>query len=73
LLSQAQTLLDEQAEPYRMGQIVGTMAEAFIESGLPEIALEKLEVATEHFRRAKNPRALIAMYWDIGKGSAVTW
>ncbi|HEY0724774.1 MAG TPA: tetratricopeptide repeat protein, partial [Pyrinomonadaceae bacterium] len=67
LLSQAQSLLDEQAEPYRMGQITGGLAEAFIESGLPEIGLEKLKLATEYFRRANSPRALIVMYWDIGK------
>ena len=32
-LTQAQELLDEKAEPYRMGQITSGLAEAFIESG----------------------------------------
>jgi len=67
LLSQARTLLDEHAEPFRMGQIDGTIAEAFIEAGLPEVGLEKLKTASEYFRRANSPRAGVVMYWDIGR------
>lgn len=67
LLSQARTLIDEHAEPFRMGQIDGTIAEAFIEAGLPEVGLEKLKTASEYFRRANSPRAGVVMSWNIGR------
>jgi len=67
LLSQAEALLDEKAEPYRMGQITGGLAEAFIEVGLPETGLEKLKLATEYFRQAESDRALVVMSWDKGR------
>jgi CHAT domain-containing protein len=67
LLSQAQGMLDEKAEPFRMGQITGGMAEAFIEVGLPQVGLEKLQQATEYFRLAESPRAQLVMFWDLGK------
>lgn len=67
LLTQASHLIDENAEPFRMGQITGGMAEAFIESGLPEIGLAKSILAAEYFRRAESPRAELVMLWDIGK------
>jgi len=67
LLSQAQGLLDEKAEPFKMGQIAGGLAEAFIEIGLPETALTKLKLATEYFRSAGVPRAVLSMSWDTGR------
>jgi CHAT domain-containing protein/tetratricopeptide (TPR) repeat protein len=67
LLTQAQLLLDENAEPYKMGQIIGSQAYAYTELGLPEIGLEKAHAALEHFRRAKDPLAVIAEIAFIGK------
>ncbi len=67
LLTQAQGLTDEKAEPFRMGQITGGMAEAFIETGLPEIGLKKAELATEYFRLAESPRAGVVMSWVTGR------
>ena len=46
LLAQAQLLIDEKAEPYKMGQIIGSQAYAFTEIGLPEIGLEKAQMRT---------------------------
>jgi CHAT domain-containing protein len=66
-LTQAQALVDEQSEPFKMGQIIAGMAEAFIESGLPEIGLVKLQQALEYYRRTQSPRAVIIISWDIGK------
>lgn len=66
-LTQAQNLLDEKAEPYKMGQITSGMAEAFVESGLPEIGLDKYREALEYFRQAQNSRAVIVTIWAVGK------
>jgi CHAT domain-containing protein len=65
--TQAQNLLDEKAEPYKMGQINTGLAEAFIESGLPEIGLAKHLQALEYYRQTGNPRAVSAMGFLIGK------
>jgi CHAT domain-containing protein len=67
LYTQAQNLLDEKAEPYKMGQIASGLAESFIESGLPEIGLAKYREALEYYRLAKNPRAIKATEWGVGK------
>ncbi|HEX7333910.1 MAG TPA: CHAT domain-containing tetratricopeptide repeat protein [Pyrinomonadaceae bacterium] len=67
LLTQAQQMLDERAEPYKMGQIVSTIGEAFLENGLPEEALRKIERATEYFLDAKDYRSVSVMRWDLGK------
>jgi CHAT domain-containing protein len=67
LLTQAQTLLDEKAEPFKMGQITTGMGQAFVESGMPEAGLVKLKQAIEYYRLAGNPRAVVDISWDIGK------
>jgi len=66
-LTQAQNLLDEKAEPYKIGQINAGLAEAFIESGLPETGLAKYRQALENYSQTQNPRAAIGMVWGIGK------
>ncbi len=66
-LTQAQDLIDENAAPYKMGQITAGLADAFIESGSPEIGLDKYRQALEYYRRAQNPRAVIAMILGIGR------
>lgn len=68
-LMQAQSLLDEKAEPDKMGQINGGIAEAFIESGMPEVGLTKSREALENFRLADDPRGVTIMTWDIGKAN----
>jgi CHAT domain-containing protein len=66
-LSEAQGLLDEKAEPYKMGQITGCLAEALIESGMPDAGLTKLLQALEYYRLAQNEAAVTAVVWAIGK------
>ncbi|HEV3469800.1 MAG TPA: CHAT domain-containing protein, partial [Pyrinomonadaceae bacterium] len=66
-MTQAQNLLDQEAEPYKMGQISSGLAESFIESGLPEFGLGQYLQALGHYRRSQNPRAVIVTTWGIGK------
>jgi CHAT domain-containing protein/tetratricopeptide (TPR) repeat protein len=66
-LTQAQGLLDGKSDPYKMGQITAGMAEAFIESGSPEIGLGKLQQALEYFRQTQHPLSQIIISWDIGR------
>jgi CHAT domain-containing protein len=66
-LTQAQVLLDDQSDPYKLGQIAAGMGEAFIESGLPEIGLGKLQQSLEYYRRAEHPRSQAIISWDIGR------
>ena len=66
-LMQAQNLLDEKAEPYKMGQITAGLADAFIESGLPETGLEKYFQALAYYEQTQSPRAVAGMVWGIGK------
>jgi CHAT domain-containing protein len=66
-LTQAQGMIDERAEPFKMGQITSTIGEAFLENGLPDVALKKIELAREYFREAQNPRSVSVMFWDLGK------
>jgi CHAT domain-containing protein/tetratricopeptide (TPR) repeat protein len=66
-LTHAQSLIDEKAEPYKMGQINGGLAEAFIESGMPEIGLIKAQAAREYYRLAEDPRGVTILTWEIGK------
>ncbi|HEV2826158.1 MAG TPA: CHAT domain-containing protein [Pyrinomonadaceae bacterium] len=65
--TQAQSLIDEKAEPYRMAQITGGLGEAFLESGLSNVALAKFRESLEYFRLAKAQRGVRAMIWSIGR------
>jgi CHAT domain-containing protein len=65
--TEAQTLIDPEAEPYQMGQITAGLAESFIETGLPEIGLTKFRDALAFYRLTKNKRAIAAAEWGIGR------
>ena len=67
LLAQAQGMIDEQAEPFKMGQITSTIGETFLENGLPEAALKKIELARDYFAKARKPKSVSIMDWDLGK------
>lgn len=67
LLTEAQGMIDERAEPFKMGQITATIGESFLENGLPEVALEKIKRARDYFHETRNPRAVTAMVWDLGR------
>jgi CHAT domain-containing protein len=66
-LSQAQTVIDGKADPYKMGQINGGLAEAFLESGMPEVGLAKAQEALEYYRNAHSRSGVTGMKWDIGR------
>ncbi|MET0624251.1 MAG: CHAT domain-containing protein, partial [Pyrinomonadaceae bacterium] len=66
LLTQAQALLDEKAEPLMMGQVAAGLAEAFNEAGLPEDGLKHFERALEYYRRTQNPHLVWYATWGLG-------
>ncbi|HEV2801847.1 MAG TPA: CHAT domain-containing protein, partial [Pyrinomonadaceae bacterium] len=66
LLTQAQSLIDERAEPVKAGQIALGLAEAFIENGLPEISLTHYERALTYYRQAREIRGEMAAVRSIG-------
>jgi CHAT domain-containing protein len=66
-LAQAQGMVDEQADPFMMGQITSTFGETFLENGLPEVARPKFELASQYFSRAKDVDSVIVMTWNLGK------
>ena len=61
-----QLIVEEAAEPYMMGQIKAGLAEAFIESGLPQAGLEKFREALEVYRQTNYLTPMIGMQWGIG-------
>lgn len=65
--TQAQSLIDQKADPYRMAQITGGLGECFLESGLPEVALAKFREGLKYFRLSKAQRGVRAMIWSIGR------
>lgn len=65
-LTQAQNLIEGDAEPFKMGQIHIGLADAFIESGLPEIGLAKYFQALDDYRRAESPQGVVAAVLGIG-------
>jgi CHAT domain-containing protein/tetratricopeptide (TPR) repeat protein len=66
-LVQAQGLLDEKAEPGKMGKIAMCLAEAFTENGLPEIGLTHFQRALNYYREAKEPRGIKHATWGLGR------
>ncbi|HEV7743619.1 MAG TPA: CHAT domain-containing tetratricopeptide repeat protein [Pyrinomonadaceae bacterium] len=69
--TQAQSLVEEKAEPFKMGQIAIGVGDVFLESGLPEVALVKYHEALDQFRLTKNQRAVSILKWSIGKAHYV--
>ncbi len=62
-----QLIVDEAAEPYMMGQITAGLAEAFIESGVPETGLTKYREALKYHSLTNNPLDRIGTEWGIGR------
>jgi CHAT domain-containing protein/Flp pilus assembly protein TadD len=67
--TQAESLIDKNAEPYKMGQITIGLGDSFLESGMPEVALPKYQESLEYFRITQNPRAMSILKWSIGKAN----
>jgi len=63
----ARPLIDEEAEPYMIGQIASGSAEAFLESGLPDTGLDRYREALNYFRLTKKPTAIVGTEWGIGR------
>ena len=61
-----QLIRDEAADPYLMGQIKAGLAEAFIESGLPQAGLERYREALEVYRQTNYRVHMIGIEWGIG-------
>ena len=62
--TKAYGLIDEMAEPARMGQIASGLGAAFLENGLPERGFAQYERALEFYRRTQHPIA--ASYAMLG-------
>lgn len=65
-LTQAQGMLDEESEPVKMGQIAATLAEAFIQSGLPEIGLTHFQRALAFYRQTQEPHLIRYATYGVG-------
>jgi CHAT domain-containing protein len=63
----ARKLVDADSDPLMMTRITGTIAEAYLESGQLEIALQKYEEALEYIRKASQPRGVTIVKWSIGR------
>ena len=66
-MTRAEELIDNDAELYLMGRISTGIAEAFIETGLPEVGLQKYEEALEYFSRTQTPRPVVYAKWGIAR------
>lgn len=65
--TRAQELVDEKAEPQRMGQVAVGLAEAFNESGLPERGLVHFRRAQEYYRQTQAPALIAYAMWGLGR------
>jgi CHAT domain-containing protein/tetratricopeptide (TPR) repeat protein len=66
-LTEARGLIDERSEPSRIGQIYAGIAEAFMESGVPDAGLKNAQLALNSYQRAEDTQGVVAAMWDIGK------
>lgn len=63
---EAQALIDEKAEPLKMGQISCGMAELYNVHGMPEQGLSYYEKALDYNRQSKFAKAIWYATWGIG-------
>lgn len=64
--TQAQGLIDEEAEPHKMGQIAAGLAEVFAEHGLPEDSVAHFERALAYYQKTQNPHLIWYATWGLG-------
>ena len=64
--TQAQALIDEAAEPEKMGQIAAGLAEIFNEHNLPEDGLVHLNRALAYYRKSQDSRLIWYALWALG-------
>ncbi|HKN81952.1 MAG TPA: CHAT domain-containing tetratricopeptide repeat protein, partial [Pyrinomonadaceae bacterium] len=65
--TQAESLIDQEAEPFMMGQLRAGLAETFIESGLVDTGLAKYQEALNFYLLTKMPVTWIGMNFLIGR------
>lgn len=65
--TEAQRLVDERAEPRKMGQISASLGIAFEENGLPEVGLGHYQRALAYFQLTQNPRSVRSAMTEIGR------
>ena len=64
--TQAQGLIDEEAEPKKMGQIAAGLAEVFAEHGLPEDSVKHFERALAYYHKTQDPHLIWYATWGLG-------
>ncbi|HST22821.1 MAG TPA: tetratricopeptide repeat protein, partial [Blastocatellia bacterium] len=65
-LTQAQSLLAEEVDPEKMGQISAGIAESFNENGMPETGIIHYQQALNYYRQTQNPHLIYYATWGIG-------
>jgi CHAT domain-containing protein len=63
----AEELINAEAEPVRMTQIATSIAEAYIESGLPEVGVTKYQQALKIIQTAHRARDETVVLWGVGR------
>ncbi len=66
LLTQAQSLIGEENDPFRMGQIASGLADIFNESGLPENGLIQYQRALDYYRKTPDTIDDAMTIWALG-------
>ncbi len=66
-LSEAFALLDERAEPMKMGKIAAGMGYALNENGLPEQGVVQFQRALNYYRQAQDAGAIAYATWAVGR------
>lgn len=66
-LTQARSLVDDRAEPLKMGQIATGLGESFYELGMPEIALNQFQRGLDYYRLGKKPEFEAYSNWQLGR------
>ena len=66
-LRQAEKLVNLETDPVMVTKIATSIAETYIESGLPEIGLPKYQEALEYVRRVNRPRDELVVRWGVGR------
>ncbi len=66
LLLQAQSLIEEENEPFKMGQIANGLGDIFNESGLPENGLIQYQRALGYYRQTPGTVDDMLTVWAIG-------
>jgi CHAT domain-containing protein len=63
----AEKLFDAEADPYKLVQVTGAIAEAYIESGLAEAGLPKFYEALEYVKKTKSLLNETRITWATGR------